>query len=161
MRGAASAVGSAGDGGNRTSAPAAAADTGGAERRRREADDAGGAPTGCEEEAAQCLPTHASGAKQGVRGGEHLPARAHQEPMNWQGVQEGEHLPAPAREELMQGLRGGGHQRRRSSCKECGTEADASMPDRRALVSVGQEDGGGARSEVCPNLLLLLLLLQG
>ena len=44
---------------------------------------------------------------QGVRGGEHLPAPAHQEPM--QGVRGGEHLPAPAREEQMQGVRGSRH----------------------------------------------------
>ena len=35
-----------------------------------------------------------------MRGGEHLPAPAHQEPV--QGVRGGEHLPAPAPKEPMQ-----------------------------------------------------------
>jgi len=75
---------------------------------------------------------------QGVRGGEHLPAPAPKEPM--QGMRGGEHLPAPAPEEHMQGVRGVSicqHQRRRSACKDCRAEADTSMP-------AGLEERAGA-----------------
>ena len=61
---------------------------------------------------------------QGVRGREHLPAPAHQEPM--QGVRGREHLPAPAHQDPMQGVsRGGG-------------QVDAGWP-------------GGARGSWCVN----------
>jgi hypothetical protein len=51
--------------------------------------------------------TSAKGAMQGVRGGERLPAPAHQERM--EGVRGAEHLPAPASKEQMQGVRGRQH----------------------------------------------------
>ena len=44
---------------------------------------------------------------QGVRRGEHLPARSDKEPV--QGVRRGEHLPARSAKEPVQGVRRGGH----------------------------------------------------
>ena len=73
-------------------------------------------------------------------GGGHLPAPAHPEQM--QGVRRGEHLPTPASEEPMQGVRGAGvcqHQRRRSRCKECGSEGavDLMLTDHDAGLGAG------------------------
>jgi len=87
------------------------------------------------QEAAQCLsaPAHqeqlqgAEERMQGLRGGEHLPAPAHQEQM--QGVRGGEHLPAPTPGERMQEVRG------RPSARTSPTGANAKSAGGRPSAS--------------------------